>query len=139
LMGCTYNVLTRNCHHFSNAFCVRLGVGSIPTWINDLADTGAATVEFVDSADSGYDGGQALYDFFGDIRKSFTSGFSSEPTPSLPHRNSRRPYEVEAQQSQRRLELQDFPQSMDRPPNGPRNRGSYSETQPDAFTVLRRT
>jgi len=136
--GCTYNVLTRNCHNFSNTLCVRLGVGSIPSWINDLADTGAATVEFIDSADSGYDGGQALYDFFSDIRKSFTPGFSSEPTPSLPHRNSRPRYEEEAQQRQPRLELQDFPKSMDRPPNGPRNRGYYSENRPNACTVLRR-
>eukprot|EP00811_Abedinium_folium_P000583 NODE_10534_length_1345_cov_4.799672.p1 GENE.NODE_10534_length_1345_cov_4.799672~~NODE_10534_length_1345_cov_4.799672.p1 ORF type:complete len:277 (-),score=84.33 NODE_10534_length_1345_cov_4.799672:359-1189(-) len=60
--GNSYQVLTRNCHHFTEDFCRRLGVNTPPPWINKLAGTGAATVEFLDSADSGYDGGEALFD-----------------------------------------------------------------------------
>merc|ERR550532_1754730 len=49
--GCTYDILTRNCHHFSDAFCRQLGVGRLPPWLNELADTGANAVDFLDSAD----------------------------------------------------------------------------------------
>lgn len=74
--GHTYHLLTRNCHHFTNAFCQKLGVGSIPPWLNDLAGTGAATVEFLDSADSGYDGGEAITDFFSSMKRGFYNAFS---------------------------------------------------------------
>jgi len=81
--GCTYHLLSRNCHHFSDSFCQRLGVNRIPTWLNDLAGTGAATVEFLDTADSGYDGGEAISDFFAGMKKSINSafGFEDEPPP----------------------------------------------------------
>lgn len=65
--GCTYNLLTRNCHHFSDTFCQRLGVMGVPAWVNTLATSGAGVAEWVDSADSGYDGGEALTEFFGSL------------------------------------------------------------------------
>lgn len=76
--GCTYNVLTRNCHHFSDALCLRLGVARVPPWVNDLAGTGAQTMEFLDSADSGYDGGSALLDFFGAMKSKVYNAFVGE-------------------------------------------------------------
>lgn len=79
--GCTYHLLSRNCHHFSDAFCQKLGVNRIPTWLNELAGTGAATVEFLDSADSGYDGGEAIYDFFAGVRRSVTEALGGAPEP----------------------------------------------------------
>mmetsp|Transcript_48290 Transcript_48290/g.134850 ORF Transcript_48290/g.134850 Transcript_48290/m.134850 type:complete len:347 (+) Transcript_48290:79-1119(+) len=51
--GGTYNLLTRNCHNFSDELCRRLGVGGLPSWLNDLAEAGAATADFMDSAYSG--------------------------------------------------------------------------------------
>lgn len=59
--GNTYSVLSRNCHNFSDTFCRLLGVGRLPQWVNDLADAGTHTAEFLDGADSGYDGGAALF------------------------------------------------------------------------------
>jgi len=44
-LGCKYNMLTRNCHSFADEFCRSLGVGQIPSWVNDLATSGAAAVE----------------------------------------------------------------------------------------------
>jgi len=79
--GCTYHLLSRNCHHFSDAFCQKLGVNRIPSWLNELAGTGAATVEFLDTADSGYDGGEALVDFFSGIRRSVTEALGGTPEP----------------------------------------------------------
>mmetsp|Transcript_150013 Transcript_150013/g.463085 ORF Transcript_150013/g.463085 Transcript_150013/m.463085 type:complete len:326 (+) Transcript_150013:119-1096(+) len=37
--GTSYEVLTRNCHNFSDTFCKRLGVPGIPSWVNDLASS----------------------------------------------------------------------------------------------------
>jgi len=37
-----YSTLKKNCCHFSNEFCQRLGVGSIPAWIMNLAGAGEA-------------------------------------------------------------------------------------------------
>mmetsp|Transcript_72145 Transcript_72145/g.167192 ORF Transcript_72145/g.167192 Transcript_72145/m.167192 type:complete len:315 (-) Transcript_72145:163-1107(-) len=43
--GMSYEVLTKNCHNFSEAFCRRLGVPGLPSWVNDLASTFAPKVE----------------------------------------------------------------------------------------------
>jgi len=37
--GSSYEVLTKNCHNFSDAFCQRLGVPGLPSWVNDLASS----------------------------------------------------------------------------------------------------
>lgn len=37
-----YDTLKRNCCHFSNELCQRLGVGPIPSWVMNLAGAGAA-------------------------------------------------------------------------------------------------
>lgn len=39
--GIRYDILERNCCHFSNELCNRLGVGSLPYWVTSLADAGA--------------------------------------------------------------------------------------------------
>jgi len=40
-LGADYDLLSRNCCHFSDAFCRRLGVGSAPDWLTNLAGAGA--------------------------------------------------------------------------------------------------
>jgi len=39
--GARYDILQRNCCHFSNELCKRLGVGSLPDWVTSLAGIGA--------------------------------------------------------------------------------------------------
>jgi len=39
-----YNTLRKNCCHFCDSFCQRLGVGSIPHWVKNLASAGAALI-----------------------------------------------------------------------------------------------
>eukprot|EP00403_Amphidinium_massartii_P030097 CAMPEP_0178397488 /NCGR_PEP_ID=MMETSP0689_2-20121128/14273_1 /TAXON_ID=160604 /ORGANISM="Amphidinium massartii, Strain CS-259" /LENGTH=270 /DNA_ID=CAMNT_0020018201 /DNA_START=145 /DNA_END=954 /DNA_ORIENTATION=+ len=80
-LGCTYHILTRNCHHFSDTLLRRLGCKGLPPWLNDLAESGAATVEFLDSADSGYDGGEALVDFFDSVKNTVYYAFGGTPDP----------------------------------------------------------
>ena len=38
----SYQLLRRNCCHFCNTFCQLLGVGTIPTWVLNLAGVGAS-------------------------------------------------------------------------------------------------
>mmetsp|Transcript_31551 Transcript_31551/g.97002 ORF Transcript_31551/g.97002 Transcript_31551/m.97002 type:complete len:114 (-) Transcript_31551:76-417(-) len=40
-LGCQYDLLRRNCCHFADDFCQRLGVGRIPGWVYRLARIGA--------------------------------------------------------------------------------------------------
>lgn len=49
-LGPDYNLLTRNCCHFCDAFCRRLGVGPLPEWVSNLASAGATTLDFFSSA-----------------------------------------------------------------------------------------
>ncbi|XP_062213613.1 uncharacterized protein LOC133914531 [Phragmites australis] len=43
--GYSYDLLSRNCNHFSDVFCEKLGVRKIPGWVNRFANTGdTATV-----------------------------------------------------------------------------------------------
>lgn len=39
--GADYNLIHRNCCNFCDAFCRRLSVGPVPTWVTNLAGTGA--------------------------------------------------------------------------------------------------
>jgi len=50
--GNSYDLLRRNCCHFSDDFCHRLGVGPIPPWVNHLACTGASVDDMVKGAES---------------------------------------------------------------------------------------
>jgi len=45
--GLDYDLLSRNCTHFCDALCRELGVGRIPGWLSNLADTGATLVDGV--------------------------------------------------------------------------------------------
>eukprot|EP00930_Biecheleria_cincta_P083764 TRINITY_DN73271_c0_g1_i1.p1 TRINITY_DN73271_c0_g1~~TRINITY_DN73271_c0_g1_i1.p1 ORF type:complete len:612 (-),score=123.29 TRINITY_DN73271_c0_g1_i1:46-1881(-) len=46
--GQSYDLLLRNCCHFSDALCRRLGVGPAPAWMTALASAGASLVDSVD-------------------------------------------------------------------------------------------
>jgi len=39
--GQDYDLLTRNCCHFADTFCIRLSVGPIPRWVKSLAGAGS--------------------------------------------------------------------------------------------------
>ncbi|CAK9066699.1 unnamed protein product [Durusdinium trenchii] len=46
--GRTYDVLTRNCHHFSDELCRRLGVAPLPPWVNQLAGGAASAAGVIE-------------------------------------------------------------------------------------------
>ncbi|KAJ7541136.1 hypothetical protein O6H91_10G047900 [Diphasiastrum complanatum] len=43
--GYSYDVLSRNCNHFCEQFCERLGVQKLPGWLNRFANAGDVAVE----------------------------------------------------------------------------------------------
>jgi hypothetical protein len=43
--GSSYDPLSRNCNHFCDALCERLGVQKLPLWVNRFANAGEAAVE----------------------------------------------------------------------------------------------
>jgi len=45
----SYNTLRKNCCHFSDELCQRLGVGNIPNWVMNLAGAGAAVMDAGDT------------------------------------------------------------------------------------------
>eukprot|EP00435_Cladocopium_sp_Y103_P060175 s2340_g21.t4 len=83
--------LLQGCWHMLLANVRR--VARLPPWINTLAATGADTLDYLDSTDSGYDGGEAIVSFFDNIRTSVFGFFTddgnhrqTEARPSvLPH------------------------------------------------------
>jgi hypothetical protein len=48
--GTDYDLLARNCTHFADDFCQRLGVGPIPGWIRRFADIGVHVVNMLQTA-----------------------------------------------------------------------------------------
>jgi len=92
--GCSYNMLSKKCHNFSDEFCSRLGVKRLPAWVNDLAYTGAEAVEFLDGADTGYDGGAAFLNMFFMVKSSLYNAFVGKsnalPVPESGHRDEER-------------------------------------------------
>ena len=49
-VGPSYDLLKRNCCSFCNEFCVNLGVGPLPGWVNGLAGTGAQIYDITTNA-----------------------------------------------------------------------------------------
>ncbi|KAJ7974149.1 DeSI-like protein [Quillaja saponaria] len=43
--GSSYDILSKNCNHFCDEFCERLGVPKLPGWVNRFANAGDAAME----------------------------------------------------------------------------------------------
>jgi len=71
--GSSYQLLSRNCHHFSDCLLRELGVGYLPSWCNSLAGKPKDAGEWLTSGETDFDGGVAVGDFFSSV----TGGFSS--------------------------------------------------------------
>ncbi|XP_006655688.2 uncharacterized protein LOC102722125 [Oryza brachyantha] len=47
--GGSYELLSRNCNHFCNAFCEKLEVPKLPAWVNRFANAGDAALEVAET------------------------------------------------------------------------------------------
>lgn len=43
--GNGYDLLARNCNHFCETFCAKIGVDKLPPWVNRFANAGDAAIE----------------------------------------------------------------------------------------------
>merc|ERR1719195_1567494 len=68
--GNSYDVLKKNCCHFCNELCQRLGVGPIPEWITNLAGMGA---RISDHCEVGAQAVAALDNAAGQVRMQVTA------------------------------------------------------------------
>jgi hypothetical protein len=63
--GDSYDLLRRNCCHFADDFCIRLGVGNIPGWVYRLARIGANVDVMLQTAGSMWEKAQPRnYSFY---------------------------------------------------------------------------
>ncbi|XP_022724151.1 desumoylating isopeptidase 2-like [Durio zibethinus] len=47
--GSSYDLLSKNCNHFCDEFCKRLGVQKLPGWVNRFANAGDAAIEIAEN------------------------------------------------------------------------------------------
>ncbi|KAK8280861.1 hypothetical protein V6Z12_D09G203700 [Gossypium hirsutum] len=47
--GSSYDLLSKNCNHFCDDFCERLGVQKLPGWVNRFANAGDTVIEIAES------------------------------------------------------------------------------------------
>lgn len=47
--GYSYDLLSKNCNHFCDDFCERLGVEKLPAWVNRFANAGDAALEVAEN------------------------------------------------------------------------------------------
>ncbi|XP_022738087.1 uncharacterized protein LOC111290854 [Durio zibethinus] len=47
--GSSYVLLSKNCNHFCDDFCERLGVQKLPGWVNRFANAGDAAIEIAEN------------------------------------------------------------------------------------------
>merc|ERR1719230_1514234 len=99
--GHDYDLLHRNCCHFADEFCRRLGVGGIPSWLHRLARLGAGVESAIQAA---YDLRDSFYE-----GRSIVSGFTSasareaqqQSIYSPPHRRKAAPGRCHASSARR--------------------------------------
>ncbi|KAL9675601.1 hypothetical protein QQ045_003803 [Rhodiola kirilowii] len=54
--GHSYDLLAKNCNHFCEEFCERLGVPKLPGWVNRFANAGDAALEVAENTADGRHG-----------------------------------------------------------------------------------
>ncbi|XVF53547.1 hypothetical protein PTKIN_Ptkin05aG0107600 [Pterospermum kingtungense] len=47
--GSSYDLLSKNCNHFCDEFCERLGVPKLPGWVNRFANAGDTAIEIAEN------------------------------------------------------------------------------------------
>lgn len=91
-MGPDYDLLRKNCTHFSNEFATRLGVGPIPGWIMNLAGVGATLEDTVRKGararmdEQGLPPNMSIQSYhFGDVTRGLVAaGKEARSSPSIP-------------------------------------------------------
>ncbi|OAY85223.1 DeSI-like protein [Ananas comosus] len=79
--GNSYDLLSRNCNHFCDAFCERLDVPKLPGWVNRFANAGDAAMEVAETTATKFRQAKEEILNAGKVAYRFFTGSSSNTTP----------------------------------------------------------
>ncbi|CAM6037781.1 unnamed protein product [Sphagnum compactum] len=145
--GSSYDPLSRNCNHFCDALCERLGVQKLPLWVNRFANAGEAAVEAAGNTIEKLRKAKAEVITAGRIAKRFlfssctTSTSAVTPDPWLQNmvtsrRKENKAYEYESKDAQ--LLQQQRQQTLFRPSRSSRIFHSYKKICDKRSSLTRR-
>eukprot|EP00268_Persea_americana_P014881 TRINITY_DN1670_c0_g1_i2.p1 TRINITY_DN1670_c0_g1~~TRINITY_DN1670_c0_g1_i2.p1 ORF type:complete len:245 (+),score=32.24 TRINITY_DN1670_c0_g1_i2:238-972(+) len=89
--GSSYDLLSKNCNHFCDAFSERLGVPKLPAWVNRFANAGDAAMEIAGNTALRWRQAKTEIANAGKVVHRFISGVSSNSpvTPESPTNSNR--------------------------------------------------
>lgn len=92
--GVSYDLLSRNCNHFCDELCERLGVPKLPGWVNRFAHAGDAAVEIAGTTAYRFKQAKTEIVSASKVAYRFLAGIASNsqvsPDNPSPNRNSSR-------------------------------------------------
>lgn len=96
--GSSYDLLSRNCNHFCDELCERLGVQKLPGWVNRFANAGDAAMEvagntairFRQAKAEVVSASKVAYRFLSGVTATNSSSIGSSESPSNSNRGSPR-------------------------------------------------
>ncbi|KAM0946874.1 putative PPPDE peptidase domain-containing protein [Dioscorea sansibarensis] len=94
--GESYDLLSRNCNHFCDVFCERLGVPKLPGWVNRFANAGDTAMEVAGTTAMKFRQAKAEIVTASKVAYRFLAGVASNSTatmesPSSPNRGTTAP------------------------------------------------
>ncbi|XP_021651546.1 uncharacterized protein LOC110643476 isoform X2 [Hevea brasiliensis] len=89
--GSSYDLLSKNCNHFCDEFCERLGVPKLPGWVNRFANAGDAALEVAGNTALRFRQAKAEIVSASKVAYRFLVGVASNngPAPDSPGNSSR--------------------------------------------------
>ncbi|XP_073292937.1 deSI-like protein At4g17486 [Primulina huaijiensis] len=91
--GYSYDLLSKNCNHFCDVLCERLGVPKLPGWVNRFANAGDTAVEIAGNTASRFRQAKAEIATASKVAYRFLAGVASNNqinSPNSPGDNSNR-------------------------------------------------
>ncbi|KAM0934593.1 putative PPPDE peptidase domain-containing protein [Dioscorea sansibarensis] len=91
--GRSYELLSRNCNHFCDTFCERLGTPKLPAWVNRFANAGDTALEVAENTAIRFRQAKIEIISASKAAYSFITGMASD-TPATPENPSNERTEV---------------------------------------------
>lgn len=88
--GQSYDLLSKNCNHFCDEFCERLGVPKLPGWVNRFAHAGDAAVEIAGNTAHRFRQAKTEIVTASKVAYRFLAGVASNNSIASPESNSTR-------------------------------------------------
>ncbi|OAY72203.1 uncharacterized protein LOC109713659 [Ananas comosus] len=82
--GNSYDLLSKNCNHFCDAFCERLGVPKLPGWVNRFANAGDTAMVVAGNTAYRFRQAKAEVVTASKVAYRFMAGLASNSSPATP-------------------------------------------------------